>query len=136
LGPLIGGIATQLFSWRATFYFLVIFASLALLTFIFFKDTFRRERSLSYQNALRHVRKEQEAKLRAKEKNHSHTPNSLKFNEKTGSMSTHDLEVGATPELQEIRLGLREVNPIRPVIAIIKRPNNLAILAPSCTPSF
>lgn len=132
LGPLIGGVATQLFSWRATFYFLVIFASLALVSFIFFKDTFRRERSSSYQSAMRHMLKEREAKLRAREKHGPRSPKSLKVTEKKiDSMSTQDIEAVEQPQVQGIRLGLKDVNPIRPLVAVLRRRNNLAILAPS-----
>ncbi|KAL0950653.1 hypothetical protein HGRIS_007441 [Hohenbuehelia grisea] len=54
LGPIIGGALTSGFNWRASFWFMAIFTGLNLLSFLFlFKDTFRRERSLTYQNVLR-----------------------------------------------------------------------------------
>ena len=53
LGPILGGVLTQGFSWRATFWFLAIFSGLCFVSFIPFKDTFRRERSLTYQAALK-----------------------------------------------------------------------------------
>ena len=56
LGPILGGALTQAFSWRATFWFLAIFVGLCFLSFIPFRDTFRRERSLTYQAALRRRR--------------------------------------------------------------------------------
>ena len=56
LGPILGGSLTQGWSWRATFWFLAIFVGLCFLSFIPFKDTFRRERSLTYQTALKRKR--------------------------------------------------------------------------------
>ncbi|KAK7689799.1 hypothetical protein QCA50_006438 [Cerrena zonata] len=53
LGPIIGGALTQAFNWRATFWFIAAFSGLCLLAFVFFSDTFRRERSLTYQTVLR-----------------------------------------------------------------------------------
>ncbi|KAI6027562.1 vacuolar DHA amino acid exporter [Pisolithus microcarpus] len=51
LGPIIGGVLTQAFSWRAVFWFLVIWGGVIFSAFLaLFKDTFRRERSLTYQN--------------------------------------------------------------------------------------
>ncbi|KII84166.1 hypothetical protein PLICRDRAFT_373056 [Plicaturopsis crispa FD-325 SS-3] len=53
LAPLLGGALSQGFSWRAIYWDLVIFGSvLALVFLLFYKDTFRRERSLTYQLAL------------------------------------------------------------------------------------
>ena len=63
--PLIGGVVAQLISWHATLYFLVIFAWLSLVSFVIFTDTFQRQRSLSYQSALRIATREREDKLRA-----------------------------------------------------------------------
>ncbi|KIJ54897.1 hypothetical protein M422DRAFT_153520 [Sphaerobolus stellatus SS14] len=133
LGPLIGGVATQLFSWRANFYFLVIFAALSLCTFIFFKDTFRRERSLSYQIALRRrMNTRQENTLGIKERNFgSQSPASHILDEKTDSLSSTDIEANIEPQLQDIRLGFKEINPIRPLIAVFRRINYLTILIPS-----
>ena len=56
LGPILGGALTQAFSRRATFWFLAIFVGICFLSFIPFRDTFRRERSLTYQTALRRRR--------------------------------------------------------------------------------
>ena len=49
---------TSAFNWRAIFWFLTIVSGLSLVSFIlFFRDTFRRERSLNYQNVIRQRRK-------------------------------------------------------------------------------
>lgn len=76
LGPIIGGVLTSAFGWRSAFWFLVIVSGLSLASFLFlFKDTFRKERSLTYQNVLRHRLKEQARKLHeavAKERKEMH----------------------------------------------------------------
>ncbi|KAJ9110434.1 hypothetical protein QFC19_001560 [Naganishia cerealis] len=51
LGPVIGGLLTKGFSWRATFYFLAAFGGVSFCSFIFFPDSFRKERSHIYQVA-------------------------------------------------------------------------------------
>ncbi|KAI5829788.1 MFS general substrate transporter [Schizophyllum commune Tattone D] len=58
LGPsvasVLGGVLTSGFNWRGPFWFLAIVSGCSLLGFIvFFQDTFRKERSLTYQNILR-----------------------------------------------------------------------------------
>lgn len=57
LGPIIGGVLTEAFNWRATFWFIAAFSALYLFIFAFSSDTFRRERSLTYQIALKRRRK-------------------------------------------------------------------------------
>jgi len=43
---------TQVFSWRATFWLLAAFLGINLVLFvIFFRETFRRERSVTYRRA-------------------------------------------------------------------------------------
>jgi predicted MFS family arabinose efflux permease len=48
---MVGGILVQTWSWRATFWVLVVVAAVSIILFQFFKETFRRERSLAYQAA-------------------------------------------------------------------------------------
>ncbi|KAG9318304.1 major facilitator superfamily domain-containing protein [Chiua virens] len=53
-GPFLGGIFAQAFGWRAVFWFALIAGGVVLVSLvIFFKDSFRKERSLLYQNILR-----------------------------------------------------------------------------------
>ncbi len=62
----------QYFSWRSTFYFLTAFAGLTFVAFIFFPDSWRRERSYLYQTAVKRaikrvmVQKEHDEKKRAR----------------------------------------------------------------------
>lgn len=137
MGPLIGGVATQLFSWRATFFCLVIFASLSLATFIFFKDTFRRERSLFYQSALPRATRERQIKPRsmgeAGETNRGE--NFDRFNPivEGPECPTSDLKAQSgqhqpEPIRTDIRLSLRTINPFGPIGSILRRRNNVAVL--------
>ena len=122
LGPLIGGILTQVFSWRATFWFLVIFGGLSLLSFLFFKDTFRRERSKAYQSAL--------CRAQASKLTPRHSSNDVK-----GAESNGDIERGSLADIPQsfadVKLSLKDVNPLEPLIPILRRWNNIMILIPS-----
>lgn len=153
MGPLLGGVLTQLFNWRATFWFLAIFGGLSLLSFMLFKDTFRRERSLTYQAALLRMH---DANQKMPER-HSNIGNSPELSQKATVVDLQDLpiqkddkstqEVTATeadvegrdgsgssarPQVyQDVNLSLRGVNPFTPLVMILRRRNNLAILAAS-----
>ena len=53
-----GGVLTSAFNWRAIFWFLTILSGFSLLSFIlFFHDTFRRGRSITYQNVIKQRRR-------------------------------------------------------------------------------
>lgn len=152
LGPILGGVLTQGFNWRATFWFLSIFTGLCTLSFIFFRDTFRRERSLTYQTVLKRVL-EQEAKKAAAEvarqaaaKKDADADDartavvpvdekSSKDTESSKGGKDRDIEAqttlaaSETPQaVKEVRLSLKDVNPIGPIIRVLCRPNNVVIL--------
>ncbi|KAF7799395.1 hypothetical protein EIP86_010627 [Pleurotus ostreatoroseus] len=165
LGPIIGGALTQGFNWRATFYFLAAFTGLCVVAFVFFKDTFRRERSLTYQQVLRRVRAEREAARRSETSSLSHvtvvnekadakgrpkvfdrwsglrSPAKVfkaNHNDKDVQSEEKDVEAQADPaydhdgddtaDVKEIKLSLTDVNPVKPIIAVLRRLNNLVIL--------
>ncbi len=145
LGPIIGGALTQGFSWRATFYFLAIFTGLCGVSFIFFKDTFRRERSLVYQLALKRNREQQEAARRSETSSLSHVTIVEKDTEVTKQptqepmngvpsepkVTFKDVEaqvVGEHADIKEVKLSLTDIDPVRPIIAVLRRMNNLVIL--------
>lgn len=154
LGPIFGGVLTTGFDWRAPFWFLAIFAGMSFLAFLlFFKDTFRRERSLTYQNVLRRRLREQalEQSKGASDVTVSDTtarPESAqgsvgeqsKNSEQSSDPEKKDLEAqdaavsdtaSERPPVEEIKLSLMDVNPLKPLWFIIRRRNNIAILFPS-----
>lgn len=150
MGPLLGGVLTQLFNWRATFWFLAIFGGLSLLSFVLFKDTFRRERSLTYQAALLRMH---DANQKMSER-HGSTGHSPVMSQTATAVDLQNLPVQkadkstqeviateadvegrespARPQVyQDTNLSLRGVNPFTPLLMILRRRNNLAILAAS-----
>ena len=154
LGPILGGALTQGFNWRATFWFLAIFTGLCTLSFVFFRDTFRRERSLTYQTVLKRVL-EHEAKRvarqavaeKAAEMDDARTAVVPPPDEKCGK----DAEGGAGRDVEaqsalaaselpqavkEVKLSLKDVNPVVPMIRVLYRPNNVVILFASGTPRW
>lgn len=130
IGPIIGGVLTQLFSWRATFYFLAIFGGVSLLAFIVFRDTFRRERSLSYQAALQ----------QAGQANSSDTQNRAcetvvagKDLEKENANETRQAENpnAVRMDVAAVKIGLRHMQIVKPMVSIFRRPNNFLVLCAS-----
>lgn len=128
LGPILGGALTTGFSWRACFWFLAIFSGASFLTFLlFFKDPWRKERSLTYQNVLRAKVNEQD----------QHTEkDTLKDSQVCpGSAPTalgESLPAALpTPTAPDSTLSLKHVNPIKPLIGVMRRRNNQIILLAS-----
>ncbi|KAF9478176.1 MFS general substrate transporter [Pholiota conissans] len=124
LGPIIGGALAQAFSWRAIFYFLAIFGGVSLLSFLFFKDTFRRERSLSYQAALRQATE-------------ARRTSSDDVETLTISVSAEKKELDSVtpdPERQSqapLKIGLRHMQVVTPTLLVFKRINNVCVLTAS-----
>ncbi|KAF8192455.1 major facilitator superfamily domain-containing protein [Pholiota molesta] len=124
LGPIIGGILAQAFSWRAIFYFLAIFGAVSLLSFVLFKDTFRRERSLAYQEALRQA-----------------TEGRRTSSDDVATLTTNvsgekgDLDrVTPDPEGQPqppVKIGLRHIQIVGPILLVLRRINNICVLTAS-----
>ncbi|TCD62100.1 hypothetical protein EIP91_007475 [Steccherinum ochraceum] len=184
IGPIIGGLLTQAFDWRATFWFLSIFTGVCFIAFLFFKDTFRRERSSAYQAAVRltqeraiarrasrfstmsqatAVEQEPETLDISREKAALHPPEQdqltveprkcsveMKVSEsrkysieiRTSTEQGADTKiVQATPldveaqeevetkftKLETVKESLHIINPIRPIIIVLRRYNNIAI---------
>ncbi|KAI0345658.1 vacuolar DHA amino acid exporter [Trametopsis cervina] len=127
LGPIVGGALTQAFDWRATFWFLSILMGIVIFAFVFFKDTFRRQRSLTYQAVLRRIREQQELARRSETSTLSHaTVVDRSEAEKPQHGAPFESE-----KIKEIKLSLKDVNPIPPMLHVLRRLNNLAILTSS-----
>jgi MFS family permease len=121
LGPIIGGALTQAFEWRAVFWFLMILGGVSVVAFLcFFKDTFRKERSVAYQNVL---------KRRVRERLVSEAK------DESQEISENDVEAQRTvipaSASKKVNLSITDVNPFPPYISILRRKNNLAILVAS-----
>ncbi|KAI0671082.1 major facilitator superfamily domain-containing protein [Trametes maxima] len=152
LGPILGGVLTQAFDWRATFWFLAIFSGICFLSFIPFKDTFRRERSLVYQAALRRRLglqnfKESEKSSVSQDAGMPREGSAPKLeptvvakprNSGVAASPEFDIEeqqaaqsgVGAAPA-RDVKLTLADVNPVKPILYVLRRMNNLTIAATS-----
>lgn len=140
LGPILGGVLTQSLGWRSIFWFITICAGVVLLALVFlFKDTFRKERSLTYQNVLQMRAKE--GKLR-----HQHSDKSCRAFSDTEkpaqpvlksatSMQQIDVEANgptvAPSSMKDVNVSLADVNPFPPLLKVVTRFNNLAILTAS-----
>ncbi|WVR06869.1 hypothetical protein IAU60_003905 [Kwoniella sp. DSM 27419] len=66
VAPLLGGALGQAFGWRSVFYFLAAYAGVMEFFFIFFPDSWRKERSRVYQKAIKGAVKRAEAHERRK----------------------------------------------------------------------
>ncbi|CAE6504430.1 unnamed protein product [Rhizoctonia solani] len=135
-----GGL-TAGFSWRATFWFLVIFAGVSLCTFIFLPDTWRRERSTSYQAAKRRALKERAKKSQAGTPARSRAPSPARSGTVTPTVQGHEDKIEnsgketnviaknkATVHDDDIKLSITDINPISPIWNVLKEPTNLCIL--------
>ncbi|CAE6461481.1 unnamed protein product [Rhizoctonia solani] len=152
IGPIIGGGLTAGFSWRATFWFLVIFAGISLCTFIFLPDTWRRERSTSYQAAKRRALKERAKKSQAGTPARSRVPSPVRSgtvtptvgaNTPADSIQGHAEKKEESDEVnamakdksekrvvsdEDIKLSITDINPISPIWNVVKERTNLCIL--------
>ena len=121
---------TSAFNWRAIFWFLSIVSGLSLLSFVlFFRDTFRRERSLNYQNAIKQ-RRRAGATSRVDERQSAINDKSTIGIEKNG-LKKDDVE----PQ-KENSLALADVNPMKPLGQVLRRKNNIYVLFSSGTVLF
>lgn len=143
LGPIFGGVLTQLFHWNGVFWFLAIFSGISVVAFAFgFKDTFRRERSTTYQNVLRHHEKQSEKRRAALLMSEASSQTVVE-----GGAQAEKWKKGRKPEgvtdveraedddtrsdvltLEEVKLKMKDVNPLKPMWKVMKRRNNVACL--------
>ncbi|KAF7968295.1 hypothetical protein HWV62_31041 [Athelia sp. TMB] len=117
VGALLGGGLTQARGWRAVFWFLAVFAGAGVLAFLaLFRDTFRRERSATYQAVLR-----RKALERAAGESQATVTDAV----------DGDARTLAVPPLAAVTLSLRDINPLPPLVLVLHRKNNVAILLAS-----
>jgi MFS family permease len=119
LGILLGGVLAQIWGWRSTFYFMVIIGGVVLIALCFFRDTFRKERSLTYRAAKEHALKRMQAKERKRQRNN-------------GELGVAEEKIGSKEESQaqdgdRVKVRITDLNMVRPIFAVLKRKNNLTI---------
>ncbi|KAF8172799.1 major facilitator superfamily domain-containing protein [Mycena galopus ATCC 62051] len=141
LAPIMGGVLTTAFSWRAPFWFLAAVSGLSgILILLFLKDTFRKERSLTYQNVLKSRLNSRVASAATSctatvtEKEPTTDQRSslpVDLEKQTMSSLTPEAVVTADVTLPDIKLTLRDVNPFKPLWLVVRRMNNLVILLAS-----
>ena len=135
MGPIFGGILTSVWNWRAIFWFLTILSATSVLCFIFFfKDTYRPERSLTYQR----VAKEKMRSTASLPLSYPSRPPTLNINSTLTLGVSADIERGAAYVTREkesavpaIKLSITDINPFRPIGQVLRRPNNVLILLSS-----
>ncbi|KAJ7058233.1 vacuolar DHA amino acid exporter [Mycena amicta] len=142
LAPIMGGVLTTGFNWRATFWFLAIVSGTSCTCiFVFLKDTFREERSLTYQSVLKTRLAEARGKTESaatsctvtvveKEHDVTATPDAEASSTSANATLPVDLEKQAVTAaaIPTIKLTLRDVNPVKPLWFVLRRINNLVIL--------
>ncbi|KAH7915438.1 MFS general substrate transporter [Hygrophoropsis aurantiaca] len=136
VAPIVAGGLVQGLGWRAVFWFLVIWGAIIFLAFLLlFQDTFRRERSLTYQNVLKkRIRSNALAKAKADSQDtvsHPSTEEKITKNASNQDPEAQTPTIVPAAAIKEVKLSLADVNPFPPYLKIIGRTNNLAILIPS-----
>ncbi|KAG1790586.1 MFS general substrate transporter [Suillus plorans] len=131
LGPIFGGALTQGLSWRAVFWLLVILGGIIFSAFlVLFKDTFRKERSVVYQNVLNsRLRKQQSSE--AKDESQNISRSKAGGENKTTSKDIEAQRPVIPSAIKDMRLSMADVNPFPPYFSIVSRKNNLLILIAS-----
>jgi len=95
---------------------------------VLFKDTFRRERSATYQMAI------QRAKTAAlKRRNEQHEMKVAAMRDDRSKEESAAPSGSVTPMItaEDVKLTLADVNPFPPLLLVLKRKNNISILLPS-----
>lgn len=142
LGPILGGLLTQAFSWRAAFWLLAADLGANLVLFVFFfRDTFRKERSLTYQRVLA-SRTYAASKRTSVVSDAAHELDSKSKGkatvtaEEASGISVRPAGTVASPREGtqagiEITLTFKDVNPFSPLLHVLKRRSNVVTLLPS-----
>ncbi|KIK00047.1 hypothetical protein K443DRAFT_132841 [Laccaria amethystina LaAM-08-1] len=139
IGPIFGGALTTGFNWRAIFWFLSIVSGSSFLAFLlFFRDTFRRERSLTYQNAMKQRMRISSTGPPTPSNVTYAKPSLPRMGEKKKTTIIQkksfkkESDVEPVPEILPIvKLSLMGVNPFKPILLVVSRVNNFVILMAS-----
>ena len=138
LGPILGGTLTQVFGWRANFWLLVAFLGVDVVVFVvFFRETFRRERSVTYRRAAARrngtiIPRPSSSKgsdidskrvsgilgTASKEESLGDVPNLVSYD---GGAPWNDVQEGITPSLVDI-------NPFPPLLLVLRRWNDVPMM--------
>ncbi|KAK7464755.1 hypothetical protein VKT23_005962 [Stygiomarasmius scandens] len=132
-GALLGGGLTAGFGWRGPFYFLAIVSGIVLLSFVlFFKDTFRRERSYAYQGILKQ-RLADHAVAKTLPSTEDITPAAIVAPENPAAdIEKQVITRGQVTDVaKDIKLSITDVNPIKPMAAVVSRRYNYCMLVAS-----
>jgi hypothetical protein len=121
-------VLTQVWTWRATFYFLSAFGGILLAMFCIFKDTFRRERSLCYQTSLKRMRNRMREKKEGEEENKNLPLNGR--NQRASVLTAQDRRKEEAT-MEDIHLLLSDLNPFPPLWEVLARKNNLVVFVVS-----
>ncbi|KAL4070035.1 major facilitator superfamily domain-containing protein [Scleroderma yunnanense] len=118
IGPILGGILAQELGWRAIFWFLAIWGGIIFLAFLLlFTDTFRRERSLTYQNVLKRRMCQPQLSKATTVENTERKANGSKSHQGRKDVEACQLSVENREDLEGIKgvtLSLADVNPFPP----------------------
>lgn len=138
VAPVLGGTLSDILGWRANFYCLAGCGALVLAAMIFlFKDTFRRERSLTYQMAVKNRAgkhdKSNVATGTSGVPNQTRKGDEEQASKEKVSQSGHENNVHEAAETKsssatDVKLSLADVNPFPQMWQVIQRKNNLLIL--------
>jgi MFS family permease len=145
LGPILGGLLAQEFSWRASFWLLAVYLGANLVLFVFFfRDTFRKERSFTYQRVLASRRctapkrssvvSDPAHELDSQSKGEAAVTTeeaTVTTGEASGPSAGPTATVAIPQAGTELTLSLKDVNPFPPLLLILKRRNNVAALIAS-----
>ncbi|KAG1836290.1 MFS general substrate transporter [Suillus subalutaceus] len=132
LGPILGGALTQGLNWRAIFWFLAIWGGIIFLALLFlFKDTFRKERSVTYQNALNSRLQEQQSS-EAKDESRDISKSEVgRENQTTSKDIEAQRMVIPASAIKDIKMSMADINPFPAYLLIVSRKNNLVIMITS-----
>jgi hypothetical protein len=161
LGPIVGGALSQMFSWRINFCPVPALLGIYLLLFVFFfRDTFRKERSLTYRRAVARHNATAQRKAQAIRKSQiqpvivivtttvcgdpgaqaalggAETTKEVQTCLADRRKSVPPIPDAAETGVQTIAPSLADVNPFPNMYRVVKRLNNSAVLLSSGTPFF